>query len=225
LANRTFGALFDPIQCSASSALPLISDCPIIDAPALAGRLDESVFVDFVPGTRPQDIADELWTVFARASVIKEQSWGSMGVDYFRREDAAAGSGSTTIRDSVTGEITIRPGWRFDLRMRGNWNKRRSTGPINRSEIVASPSDVSAGGGQFFAESVALVPNVITEPIEIGQIWADATLGRPVFHDILRLELRFQYLKQDRADQPIVGTFENFFGEVRVVYRFKALEY
>jgi hypothetical protein len=222
--GTTFGAVFSAL-CIGEDGLPQMGRCPLIEAPALSGMLDEKVTVDFPPGQTPASIDDNLVTAFAKATVTKTENWGYVEAEYFRKEDAAAGSGSTTLRDSITGRIVFHPGYRLDVQLRANWNRRQATSDINQSIVQAGVSTVSTGDGRFFAQSVALIPNVNTNDIEIKQIWADVTIGRPIFLDDLRLEGRFQYLQQKRTDQPIVGTFDNFFGELRLIYRFTAFEY
>jgi hypothetical protein len=223
-SGETFGAVFDP-ACIGSSGAEEIDRCPIISAPALADFVGQTTTVGFQPGQRPADIDDSGVTAFATASVTKTESWGLIAAEYFRREDAAAGSGSTTVRDSVTGRIAFHPGWGLDVETRANWNRRKATSDVNRSIVEAGPSTIATGDGRFFAESVALIPNVVTDDFEIKQIWADVTIGRTVFIDPLRLEGRFRYLKQKRPDQPIVGTFQSYAGEIRLIYTFTAFEY
>lgn len=222
--GTTFGAVFDA-ACIGASGLPELGACSLIVAPALEGLLDENVTVGFQPGQTPAAVDEQLVTAFAQATVTKTEDWGYVEAEYFRREDAAAGNGSTTIRDSVTGRVVVHPGFRFDVQMRVNFNRRRATSDVNVAIVEAGQSTVSTGDGRFFAQSVGLIPNVVSGDVEIKQIWADVTVGRPIFLDALRLEGRFQYLQQRRPDQPIVGTFDNFFGEVRLIYRFTAFEY
>jgi len=222
--GTTYGAVYDA-GCIGSDGLPQMGLCPLIEAPALADLLDEQVTVAFPPGQTPSDIDDRLVTAFAQATVTKTENWGYVEAQYFRREDAAAGSGSTTIRDSVTGKIMFHPGFRVDVQLRANWNRRRTASDVNQSIVQAGQSTVSTGDGRFFAQSVSLIPNVVPSDVEIKQVWVDVTAGRPIFIDALRLEARFQYLKQKRADQPIVGTFDNLYGELRLIYRFTAFEY
>lgn len=224
VGGETFGAAFDP-ACTGTSGLPELDLCPVISAPALADLLDDDVTVGFAPGERPGDVDDSIVTALATATLTKTEDWGLVEVEYFRREDAAAGSGSTTLRDSVTGRILVRPGFGLDVQARVNWNQRKATSDVIRSTVEAGPSTVATGDGRFFAEAVALIPAVVTDDFKIKQLWAEVVVGRPVFIQPLRLEGRFRYLHQERPDQPIVGTFDSYFGELRLIYTFDLFQY
>lgn len=223
-SSGPMAAVFDPVACQDGEGRLVISECPVAPATGLSDRLGERVAVDFAPGERPASIDDSHLTVFALADLTKTESWGRLGLEYYRREDAASGNGSTTIRDSITGRVLFRPGWRFDVRVRGNWNRRKVTSEVNRALVAAGPSGVDAGGGLFFAESVGLVPSVLSDEGEIRQVWFDTTVGRPILFEGLRLELRFQYLDEERRDRGSDGSFENYMGEMRLRYRFAMLE-
>jgi hypothetical protein len=223
-SGQTLGAAYD-VTCIGPSGRFEIDRCPVIPAAALEDFVGEETIVGFAPGDEPAAIDDSGITAFAVATLTKTESWGVIEAEYFRREDAAAGSGSTTVRDSFTGTIAFRPGWGLDVQARANWNRREATSDVNRSIIEAGPSTIATGDGRFFAESIALIPNVVTDDFEIKQVWADLIVGRTVFVDALRFEGRFRYLRQERPDQPIVGTFESFAGEVRLIYEFTALRY
>ena len=71
--------------------------------------------VFFDPGRNPGKSEDDFLTWFLSAELRKEFGWGYVSLNFRRAEDASAGSGSTSVRDSLTGEVFFE---------RGRWSSR-----------------------------------------------------------------------------------------------------
>ena len=230
-ADTVFGpvvALFDttsPAACTLLNGQPLLSTCPVQLVPGFPGSFAEQVVVDYDPGTAPRRSDEEVYTAFADIELRKEDHWGFASVGYFRREDASAGIGTTTVRDSVTLTIQSTPFWQVDLRVRGNWNRRVATGATDRFAVRAGPSTILAPGGTPVAEANGLIDTGIRVETEITQYWADLLVTREVFERTW-LELGFRYLNQQRIERPGATTeFDDLVGSLMVRYEFAPIEF
>jgi hypothetical protein len=228
-SQGTVARVFDvsaasPNACDEFSGEPAISTCPIAPAPALTGRLEERTVVFFDPGQNPGSSDDDFSTWFLAAELRKEFGWGHLSLNFLRAEDASSGSGATSIRDSLTGEVYFEHG-RWSARVRANYNKRKTTTNIDQSLVRAGASTVPTGTGLFFAESNGLIPNAVTRRPEISQYWIGGRLVRRML-DSVELELGITYLHQERREAPGVRTkFDNVTGVMTFRYFFRPIEY
>ncbi len=70
--------------------------------------------------------SDTQVTWFLDGELQKAESWGHMSLALRRDEAASAGSGSTTLRDSITATLFIRSGKRWTGHLFANWSRFRS---------------------------------------------------------------------------------------------------
>lgn len=223
-ADGTVAGVFDPLLCNDAGAF-VLSECPLAPAPALAGRLGEQVLVDFDPGQRPDVRRDERYTGFVRATVQKEESWGTTGLAYSRWEEASAGLGAASVRDSLTATLDLVPRTHWSVRLRGNWNRREGS-DTELSAVRAGPGTVPTGDGRFFAEANGLVPGVADGRTVITQLWTDLRVLRSLLDDRLSLELGFRYLHQEREGfEGGTTEFDNFIGTVGLRYELRPIRY
>lgn len=221
----TEAAVFDPVECSNERGDFVLSRCPLAPAPGLADRLDETVVVDFDPGQRPNVQRNDRFTGFVRASLTKEESWGNAAVAYSRWEEASAGLGAASVRDSLTATLEVLPLPRWRVRLRGNWNRREGS-DTELSAVRAGPSGEPTGTGLFFAEATGLVPGVAEGRTEITQLWSDVRVLRSFLEDRLFLELGFRYLHQEREGvEGASVAFDNFIGLVGLRYEMRPWRY
>jgi hypothetical protein len=207
-----------PPACTLLGGQPLLSTCPVTSFPGFVG-IGEQVVVGFDPGTQTTSADQDLVTGFVTAEIRKEDSWGLVSLAYFRGEDASAGIGTTTVRDSVTATVIVRPFWQVEVRMRGNWNRREATGATNRFAVRAGPSTIVAPTGDFVAEANGLIDTGLRTETEITQYWADLLATREIV-DRLWIDLGFRYLKQERVERPggTATEFDNYIGSLTVRY-------
>jgi hypothetical protein len=198
----------------------ILDSCIQLPAPALSGRFDEQVLVPYADGLRPGSNDDDLVTVFASARITKTESWGLMAVEFFRREDSA-GAGVTTVRNSVSAEIVVRPADYWTLEMGANWNRRRRTTNNRRNQVGAGPSDVpSPVPGFFYAEAVSLVPDG-SDSVDVDQYVANATVIRQLTEG-LSVSLSGRFLRQEREGSTGLPqrSFETWSGWFGLRYEF-----
>lgn len=212
------GAVFD--DCGSFEGFPLLDDCPFAPTPQLADRIDETIVVDYVPGTDTGAVDDVTVTAFARAELRHEQDWGSAGVSYVRLEDGSSATGATTVRDSVTAEIRLEATGGWTTRLRGNWNKRRTIDELIDVEVTADDSGIASDGGANVAESSALIVVDLTER-EVTQYWAELRVEREFRPDLL-VELSARYLRQTRNDRDTIDTFT---GRLTLRYQVGSLDF
>jgi hypothetical protein len=228
-SQGTVARVFDVSPASANpcddfSGQAALSTCPLAPAPALTGRLGEETVVFFDPGQNPGSSDDDFATWFLSAELRKDFAWGHVSLNFLRAEDASSGSGSTTVRDSLTGELAFERG-RWSTRLRANWNQRLTTTNIDQSLVRAGASTVPTGTGLFYAEANGLIPNAVTRRPEITQYWVDARVIRRIM-DSVELELGITYLHQERREAPGVRTkFDNVTGNLSFRYTFRPIEY
>lgn len=219
-ATGTEAAIFFPPFCDQISGQVILDTCAQLPAPALNGRLDEQVLVPYADGLRPGSDDDDLVTVFASARITKTESWGLMAVEFFRREDSA-GAGVTTVRNSVSAEIVVRPADYWTLELGANWNRRRRTTDNRRNQVGAGPSDVpSAIPGFFYAEAVSLVPDG-SDSVDVDQYVANATVIRQLTEG-LSVSLSGRFLRQEREGSTGLPqrSFETWSGWFGLRYEF-----
>jgi hypothetical protein len=240
IVNRFFGAdtppgpvvglyVTDPAaprRCAEIRGEPVLLTCPLALDPSFSGSFAERVAVTYDPGEAPTRADQDIVTGFATMEIRKEDSWGYVSARYFRGEDASAGIGATTIRDSVTLTWALQPLFGFDLRVRGNWNQRKTTGASDRVAVSAGPSPIISAGGIPVAEANGLIDTGISSQVEITQYWADARATREIY-DRLQLELGFRYLRQERIERPsaLTTSFDNIVGSLMLRYEFAPIEF
>jgi hypothetical protein len=215
-----------PTSCASVGGQFILSTCPVRPVPGFGGSFSEQVFVNFDPSTAAELGDQTVLTGFAEAEIRWEDSWGIASIGYFRGEDASAGIGTTTIRDSVTAAIEFETYWQVDVRVRGNWNQRQATGATNQFTTRAGPSPFQTVSGLFVAEANGLIYTGVATETDITQYWADLRAGKEVY-DRLFVELGFRYLKQERIDRPgsFTTSFDNLVGSLMVRYMFEPIEF
>jgi hypothetical protein len=218
----------DPTQggaCASINGQPVLVTCPIAIYPGFPGDITEQVVVTFDPGTQTTTSDQDLVTGFVNAELRKEDSWGYASLVYFRSEDASAGIGTTTVRDSITATIFTRPFAFFDLRIRANWNRRQATGASNQFTVRAGASTIISPDGDPVAQANGLIDTGLQTETEINQYWADVVATREVY-DRLWIDLGFRFLHQDRLDQPLGDTrrFDNYVGSLMMRYELPPVE-
>jgi len=213
-------------SCTSVGGQFVLDSCPLRFVPGFTGSFSQQVYVGFDPGGAPSQNDQNVFTGFANLEVRWEDSWGTASLGYFRGEDASAGIGTTTIRDSVTAVIQIQTFWSIDLRVRGNWNQRQATGATNQFTTRAGPSTFPAPGGLFVAQANGLIDTGVATETDITQYWADVLATREVYERVW-LELGFRYLNQERVDKPgsVTTSFDNIVGSVMVRYMFAPIEF
>jgi hypothetical protein len=224
----TVAAVFAPGACGQFKGQPRIDECPPGQANSLSGRMDEKVIVDYDDGSRPPPVSDEEVTFFIGAELRKEDSWGYASLDFRRTEDASAGSGFTTIRNSLTASSLYAYDENWTLGSRFNWNRRNATGIVHDPVLRAGDSGIPFDGFPFFnyAQADALIPNDRLSQSEIDQIWLDVIATRSIT-DHLSIELMFRYQWQQAAanlDFP-ERSFDNLLGSVMFRYEFTPFDY
>jgi hypothetical protein len=220
--SGTDAAVFD--ACGTGAGQPLLSQCPLAPTGGLGGLLvGQTTLVDY-PSGRPPSGSDDTLTAFARAELRQQEDWGYASLEYFRSEDASSASGATSVRDSVTAAFSLDAGTRWSFRLRGNWNQRETVDRIPRTEVIAGPSPVFAGGGVFFAEAEGLVVVERTQRT-VTQVWTDARLQRRITH-ALSAEIEVRYLYQDRdGSGPGADSFDDWRGTFMLSYSLPTIEY
>jgi len=215
-----------PPVCATVFGQPVLATCPVEPFLAFPGSIAEQVVVTFDPGGQTTTADQDLVTGFVTAELRKEDSWGYASLVYFRGEDASAGIGTTTVRDSVTATFFVRPFWRLDVRLRGNWNRRKATGSTNRFAVRAGPTAILSPSGDPVAEANGLIDTGVRTETEINQYWADLLVSREVLIDRLWVEAGFRYLRQERVERPgdTTTSFDNYVGSLMVRYEFAPIE-
>jgi hypothetical protein len=225
----TLGALYrvgtGTSRCGEFMGQPVLSECPLTVAPALTGRLDERVVVDYDDAARPAGNDINGATFFMAAELRKEDSWGHASLEFVRTEDASAGSGFTTIRNSLTGSALYEYDEHWSFRSRINWNRRTSEGRVLAPVVRAGESEVPVGfGGLFYAEANGLIPNETESKVD--QWWFDLLATRELT-DHLQIEMMFRYQWQRTAASLGVPerTFDNLLGSLMIRYEFDPMDY
>ncbi len=220
-------AAWDPLACRAGGAEPILDQCPFTAAPQLRDRVEEQVLVDYDAGLTPPGAGEDIATFFMRATARRDDAWGYLSLDFFRVEDAAAGNGFTTIRNSLTFTALYRPDDLWSLRFRTNYNQRSSEGTFYTPRIRAGRSDLQIAGPFFFAEASGLIASTVQTRTETEQVFVDL-LGVREITDRWTMELgfRYQWQEQTRNDGgPVEPRFDNFLGRVLISYAFDSFEF
>jgi hypothetical protein len=208
--------------CGTFADQPLLLQCPLAPTTS-AGDFFSNQFAT-LGHPNAQSVDDEDLDGFGHLLVRQQEEWGFGSLEYFRGEEGSSGSGATSIRDSVTGTVQLEAGDTWSLRLRGNWNQRETRERFDRTEVVAGPSPVSAGGGVFFAEAEGLVV-VHRSRQKTTQYWADARLRRQIT-TALSADLGVRYLYQDRTGSfSNADDFEDWRGVFTIRYELPSLDY
>lgn len=224
---------FDFIGCGQVNTYSVFELCrtyvPIINDPALEAAIraagDQPVTYQAgepVPSSR----SDSTWTFFGEAQLNKRWSPTLVSsIVYRRTESTASGTGSATL-DLVSLLTTWRISELWDVGLRADFTRRKSTGPVTETYTVVQPSSID----NRFAETVladpaatltGLTSRLVDRSLDTDRWGVSMRMARRLTKNI-DASLRYTYSKQSSRSNTVGSTsdFGNHLVTLGVQYNF-----